>query len=101
MNTQISTFFWNANADNCIAILNYEFQSVCEVVNDSYGNDESPSCTFTIDGITYKLFFPSDYRGDYSNFALFNSTDYTDEQHIGEYTTIGDVLDYFKSINVI
>jgi len=101
MNTQISNFFWSANADNCIAILNYEFQSVCEVVNDSYHNDASPSCTFTIDGITYKLFFPSDYQGDYAQFVLFDSTDYSDEQLIGEYTTIGDVLNHFKSINVI
>lgn len=101
MTTNISKFFWNANADNCIAILNYEFQSVTKVVNDSYGNDESPSCAFSINGIDYKLFFPSDYQGDYSQYALFDSTDYTDEIHIGEYITINDVLNYFREINVI
>jgi len=101
MTNEISTFFWNANADNCIAILNYEFQSVTKVTNDSYGNDESPSCTFNINGIDYKLFFPSDYKGDYSQYALFDSTDYVNEIHLGEFVTIANVLDYFKQMNVI
>jgi hypothetical protein len=101
MTNEISTFFWNANADNCIAILNYEFQSVTKVTNDSYGNDESPSCSFNINGIVYKLFFPSDYKGDYSQYALFDSTDYVNEIHLGEFVTIANVLDYFKQMNVI
>ena len=101
MTTDISNFFWNANANNCIAILNYEFQSVTEVVNDSYGNDASPSCAFSINGIDYKLFFPSDYQGDYSQYALFDSTDYMNEIPLGEFITIADVLNYFKQINVI
>jgi len=101
MTNEISTFFWNANADNCIAILNYEFQSVTKVTNDSYGNDESPSCTFNINGIDYKLFFPSDYKGDYSHYALFDCTDYVNEIHLGEFVTIANVLDYFKQMNVI
>lgn len=101
MTNAISNFFWTANADNCIAILNYEFQGVTEVVNDSYRNDASPSCTFTIDGIDYKLFFPSDYKGDYSQFVLFDSTDYTDEKELGLFTTIAEVIEFFKSLNVI
>lgn len=106
MTNEISTFFWNANANNCIAILNYELQGVTEVVNDSYGNDASPSCAFNIDGIDYKLFFPSDYQGDYSHYALFDSTDYMNEIFLGEFITIADVINYLKfvmsrQINVI
>jgi hypothetical protein len=101
MTYDIKHFYWDINADNCIAILNYEFQGVCEVVNDSYKNDESPSCTFTINDVQYKLFFPSDYKGDYSNFALFDSTDYENEKFVDHYPTIDSLLDYFRNLNVI
>lgn len=101
MTNTILSFFWNENADNCIAILNLEFEGVTEVTNDSYGNDQSPSCIFTIDGTLYKLFFPSDYKGDYSNFALFDSTDYENEKYLGYFPTIDNVLDYFRNLNVI
>jgi hypothetical protein len=101
MTQEILSFYWGVNATNCIAILNYEFQGVAEVTDDSYGNDQSPSCTFTIDGILYKLFFPSDYKGDYSNFALFDSTDYENEKFVDHYPTIDSLLDYFRNLNVI
>ncbi|NBX22328.1 MAG: hypothetical protein EBR58_13580 [Betaproteobacteria bacterium] len=101
MTHEIKSFFWGANADNCIAILNYEFQGVTEVSNDSFQNDESPSASFTINEKVYKLFFPSDYQGDYSQYVLFDSTDYMDEILLGEFVTIADVIAYFKSINVI
>lgn len=100
----IKSFYWNANVKICIAILNYEFQGVCEVMDDSYSNDESPSCTFTIDGVYYKLFFPSDYKGEYSNFLLLDETNYDIDfeiKVIGQYATIIDVIDYFKKLNVI
>ena len=100
----IKSFYWDTNTKICIAILNYEFQGVCEVVDDSYGNDESPSCTFTIDGVQYKLFLPSDYKGEYSNFLLLDETNYDADfeiKVIGQYVTICDVIDYFKNINVI
>lgn len=102
MTNEMISFYWNANAENCIAILNYEFQGVCEVVNDSYSNDESPSCAFQIDGITYKLFFPSNYKGDYCKFLLLEEIEDPFEiRMIDEYTTIAEVIEYFKKLNVI
>ena len=104
MTNEIKSFFWNDNADNCIAILNYEFQGVCDVVNDSYGNDESPSCCFDIDGKHYKLFFPSDYKAYYSQFLLLDETDYDinfELKILVQSTTIADVIDYFRNLNVI
>lgn len=100
----IKSFYWDTNAKICIAILNYEFQGVCEVVDDSYGNDESPSCKFDINDVKYNLFFPSDYKGDYSKFLLLDETNYDNNFQInilGEFTTIDDVLTYFKNLNVI
>jgi hypothetical protein len=104
MTNEIKKFYWNQNFQNCLAILNYELQGVCEVVDDSYGNDESPSCTFTIDGVQYKLFCPSDYKGEYSNFLLLDETNYDVDfeiKVIDQYVTICDVIDYFKNLNVI
>lgn len=104
MTNEIKSFYWNANAQNCIAILNYEFQNVAKVENDSYGNDESPSASFTINGVIYKLFFPSDYQGDYSQFLLLDETNYDDNfemKVLGQFVSIADVLTYFKRLNVI
>ena len=104
MTNEIKTFFWDANAEHCINILNYEFQGVCEVVDDSYGNDESASCRFDIDRVIYKLYFPSDYKGDYSKFMLLDETDYEADFEVkllGIYTTIEEVINYFKEINKI
>lgn len=104
MTQDIKKFYWNANAQNCISILNYEFQGVCVVEDDSYGNDESPSCLFTIDGVIYKLFFPSDYKGDYSEFVLLDYTNYDENlgmDLLGTFPTIEEVLNYFKERNII
>jgi hypothetical protein len=104
MTYEIKAFYWNRNAENCIAILNYEFQGVTEVHDDTFFNDESPSCTFTIDGVNYKLFFPSDYQGDYSQFQLLDETRYDatfEIKLISHFPTINDVLTYFKNLNVI
>lgn len=100
----IKYFYWEHNCQNCIAILNYEFQGVCKVEDDSYGNDESPSCLFTVDGVIYKLFFPSDYKGEYSEFVLLDYTKYDETlqmDFVGTYPTIEDVLTYFKELNKI
>lgn len=100
----IKSFYWNDNVKICIAILNYEFQGVCEVMDDSYGNDESPSCTFTINGVIYKLFCPSSYKGEYSEFLLLDFSTYDENFQIdilGEFATIEGVLNYFKNLNVI
>jgi hypothetical protein len=104
MTHEIKSFYWSDNAENCIAILNYEFQGVTEVHDDTYFNDESPSCTFTIDGVNYKLYLPSDYKGDYAQFMLLDETNYDTNfefKLLGQFPTINDVLTYFKNLNVI
>lgn len=104
MTYEIKAFYWHSNPQNCIDILNYEFQGVTEVHDDTFFNDESPSCTFTIDGVNYKLFFPSDYQGDYSQFQLLDETRYDatfEIKLISHFPTINDVLTYFKNLNVI
>ena len=104
MTHDIKSFYWNANAENCISILNYEFQGVTEVHDDSFFNDESPSCTFEIDGVNYKVFFPSDYKGDYCEFMLLDYTNYDANFRVdilGNFPTISELLNYFKNLNVI
>ena len=104
MTHDIKSFYWSANAENCIAILNYEFQGVTEIHDDSYFNDESPSCTFSIGEVQYKVFFPSSYQGDYSHFLLLDYTNYEANFRVdilGEFPTISELLNYFKNLNVI
>ena len=104
MTHEIKRFYWHSNAQNCIDILNHEFQGVTEVHDDSYLNDESPSASFTIDEVQYKLFFPSDYKGDYAEFILLDETNYDetfDFKLLGNFPTINDVLNYFKTLNKI
>lgn len=104
MTHNIKSFYWSTNAENCIAILNYEFQGVTEVHDDTYFNDESPSCSFEIEKVKYKLYLPSDYKGDYSQFMLLDETNYDETfefKLLGQFPTINDVLNYFKNLNVI
>ena len=104
MTHDIKKFYWSANAENCIAILNYEFQGVTEIHDDTYLNDESPSCTFSIGEVQYKVFFPSNYQGDYSHFLLLDYTNYEANFRVdilGEFPTISELLNYFKNLNVI
>lgn len=104
MTYDIKKFYWSDNAENCIAILNYEFQGVTEVHDDSFFNDESPSASFTIGEVKYKLYLPSDYKGDYSQFMLLDETNYDETfefKLLGQFPTINDVLNYFKNLNVI
>ena len=104
MTNDIKSFYWHRNAENCISILNYEFQGVTEVHDDSYLNDESPSCSFEIEDVKYKLFFPSDYKGDYAQFMLLDETNYDETfefKLLGQFPTISELLNYFKNLNVI
>jgi len=104
MTYEIKAFYWHSNPGNCIDILNYEFQGVTEVHDDTFFNDESPSCTFEIDGIIYKVFFPSDYKGDYCEFLLLDYTNYDANFRVdilGKFPTISELLNYFKNLNVI
>ena len=104
MTNEIKRFYWHAHAQNCIDILNYEFQGITEVHDDSYLNDESPSCTFNIQDMQYKLFFPSDYKGDYSVFLLLDETKYDEtfeSKVLAYFPTINDVLTYFKTLNIL
>lgn len=104
MTYEIKAFYWHSNPENCIAILNYEFQGVTEVHDDTYFNDESPSCTFKINDVDYKLFFPSDYKGDYAQFMLLDETKYDEtfeSKVLGQFPTISELLTYFKNLNVI
>jgi hypothetical protein len=104
MTYEIKAFYWHSNPQNCIDILNYEFQGVTEVHDDSFFNDESPSCTFTIEDVKYKVFFPSDYKGDYAQFMLLDETNYDETfefKLLGQFPTISELLNYFKNLNVI
>jgi hypothetical protein len=77
MTNEISTFFWTANKDNCIAILNYELNAI--VTDNSWHNDACPSATITMeDGRVFSIFMPSTYYdqdGMCDIFSLFDSED--------------------------
>lgn len=77
MTNQINNFYWNANKDNCIAILNYELNAITK--DNSWYNDACPSATITMDdSCVFNLFMPSTYYdqdGMCDIFSLFDSQD--------------------------
>lgn len=100
MTNTISTFYWNANKDNCIAVLNYELQGSASAEDNTWHNDACPSATLTLTDTQelFFVFFPSDYddkSGESLNqFHIFNSED----EHLASYLTIGEVITFFQSV---
>jgi hypothetical protein len=103
MNTQISDFYWNANKDNCIAVINYYLQGSAIAEDNSWHNNACPSAIVTIadSSDVYEVFFPTspmdmDMCG-YDKFHLFISND-GEEEPIATYDTIGELITFFKSV---
>jgi len=61
MTNQILDFYWNANKDNCINVLNYELQGSASAEDNTWHNNACPSAsvTMTESEDVYEVFFPS------------------------------------------
>lgn len=101
MTNEIKNFFWNANAENCINILNYELQGDAIAENNSWHNDASPSAivTNTDNQDVFTIFFPSSYdlRDIESMYVIFDSED----NHLMSFSHISDVITYFQGTLLI
>lgn len=98
MTDSISNFFWNANKNAMISILSYELQGEVEVTDSTWHNDASPSAYVEFDDFKkFQIFFPSDYD-EYCNFDIFRMEEDDEETHVGTFSSIKEVIEYFKSI---
>ena len=101
MNKTILNQFWNEQTNLYIDILTYVCEGEAIVFNDSWHNDECPSAIVKfIEGREFKIFFPSDFEGDYSDFAIFeqDEIDFDKHNHIGNFNTIGDVCAFLREV---
>lgn len=103
MTNQINDFYWNANKSNCINVLNYELQGSAIAKDNTWHNDACPSAfvVMTDSDDVFEVFFPCcAYDKDMTSldqFHVFICND-GEEEPIGSYATLGEVITFFKSI---
>ena len=103
MTNQINEFYWNANKDNCINVLNYELQGSASAEDNTWHNNACPSAsvTMTESEDVFEVLFPCcAYDKDMTSldqFHVFICND-GEEEPIGSYATIGEVITFFQSV---
>jgi hypothetical protein len=65
---QTKNFFWNVNKQFVADVLNFEFEIT--ITDVSYKNDDCPSLELNDEEQLLKLWLPSDYVGEHSNYHL-------------------------------
>jgi hypothetical protein len=104
MNTR--DFYWNVNKRFIIDVLNFEFQGEATIIDDSYKNDECPSVVLKFADAynVFKLYLPSDYKGEYKDFVLMdcsgldgNEDDYNNASDFYIIETLSDVITKIQS----
>lgn len=103
MTNQINEFYWNANKDNCINVLNYELQGSAIAKDNTWHNDACPSASvcMTDSEDIYEVFFPScAYDKDMTSLDQFHVFMFNgdEEEPIGSYATIGEVITFLQSV---
>jgi hypothetical protein len=103
MTNQISNFYWNANKDNCIAVLNYELQGSAIAKDNTWHNDACPSASVSMidSSDVYEVFFPScAFDKDMTSLDKFHIFSFADgeEEPIGSCDTLGEVITFFQSV---
>jgi len=103
MTNQISNFYWNANKDNCIAVLNYELQGSVIAKDNTWHNDACPSASVSMidSSDVYEVFFPccaiDKDMTSLDKFHIFSFAD-GEEEPIGSCDTLGELITFFQSI---
>jgi hypothetical protein len=103
MNNQIAEFYWNANKDNCIAILNYELKGSANAEDNSWHNNAQPSASVIITDTSdaYEVFFPScpfdRDMASHDKYHVFSIID-EEEEHVASYDSFGEVITFFQSV---
>lgn len=106
MTNQINDFYWNANKDNCINVLNYELQGSAIAKDNTWHNDACPSAfvVMTDSDDAYEVFFPCcAYDKDMTSldqfhvFNLHGNDGIYEDEPIGSFATLGEVITFFKS----
>jgi hypothetical protein len=100
MNTR--DFYWNVNKRFIIDVLKFEFQNDVTITDDSYLNDECPSVVLKFSDKVFKLYMPSDYKGEYKDFMLMDCTgldedDYCSADDYYWFETLSDVITKIES----
>jgi hypothetical protein len=110
------SFYFNEQVTHVLDVLNYEFGKCAIESTDK--DDESPSVTVTLeriknvsvsntqisvtDYVHYKVYLPSDYRGDYAEFIIINLSSPTQDAANGDfidgYKSLADVVAFFRNI---
>jgi hypothetical protein len=98
MNTR--DFYWNINKQFITNVLKFEFQNEVTITDDSYGNDECPSLLLKFSENVFKLYLPSDYKGEYKDFVLMNCAglDEDDYCNSGDYNWFENLSDVITKI---
>jgi hypothetical protein len=103
MTNQISNFYWNANKDNCIAVLNYELQGSAIAEDNTWHNNACPSASVSMidSSDVYEVFFPCcAFDKDMTSLDKFHVFSIIDEEEepIASYDTLGEVITFFQSV---
>lgn len=102
------SFYFQAQTDYVLDVLRNEFNLTAFKSTDQH--DECPSLTLIVPleyfwgkhEVYYKLYLPSDFKGDYAEFIIVQldwvDQDAQDGKFIDDFKCIGDVVAFFKNI---
>jgi hypothetical protein len=101
------SFYFQAQKNYILDVMKYEFD---ETFDSTDQHDECPSITLTISlehfhvdiPLYYKIYLPSDYEGDYSEFIImqldYPTQDGADGKFIDGFKNLAEVVKFFKAI---
>jgi hypothetical protein len=92
---QTRNFFWNVNKQFVTDVLKFEFEII--ITDVSYKNDECPSLELKTEDHILKLWLPSDYVGEYSNFYLVKY-DNSENFEINEEFTLTNLAEVIETL---
>ena len=103
------SFYFQAQTDYVLDVLRNEFNLTAFKSTDQH--DECPSITLTISNpdymhgdaeLHYKVYLPSDFKGDYAEFIIlqldYPTQDGQDGKFIDGFKCLGDVVAFFNNI---
>jgi hypothetical protein len=86
--------FWTINKQFVLDVLKYELGSDVTIIDASYRNDECPSFEISYQGKEGKLYLPSHYEGEFSNYMFFEEKEFENMDDIKYYcsSNLGEIL---------
>jgi hypothetical protein len=98
------SFYFQAQKNYILDVLKYEFN--VDAFDSTDQHDECPSITLTIPygdaELHYKVYLPSDYEGDYSEFIImqldYPTQDGAEGNFIDGLPNLAEVVRFFKNL---